>query len=221
LSGEHALAGDAGDDLLEAARVGRRSGDHLDPPALRFGVALVHPEQVAREQCRLVATGAGADLEHRRALVGGIARQQREREFPIGGFQQRAVLVQLVRRHRAEFVVGIVGHEREALRLLPQPAHFGGGLGDGFELGIFLRHRDEAVRGEVAGRHERLQLVTPRLDRADAVGGDLGHEILPGTGRGTARRGVEGAGRRCCATWKPPSVSAAHCHLPVPGRICE
>jgi hypothetical protein len=176
---EHALPRHAGDDFLEAACVGRRAGDQLDPPALRFGITLVHPEQIAREQRRFVATGARAHLEHRRALIRGIARQQRERELAVRGLEQRAILVQFLRRHRAQLVIGILGHEGEALGLLPQPPHLGRGLRDGFELGIFLRHRDEAIGRQVAGRHQRLQLVAPRLDRADAVRGDLGHADAP------------------------------------------
>ena len=48
-----------------------------------------------------------------------------------------------------------------------------------------------------------------------------GHKILHGTGRGTAPSVVEGASvldqtLRASIT---PSVSATHCHLPVPGRI--
>ena len=55
-----------GDDFLVAAELGGAGRDQLDPPALLFGIALVHAEQVAGEQRRLVAAGAGADFEHRR-----------------------------------------------------------------------------------------------------------------------------------------------------------
>ena len=82
--GEHALPGDVGDDLLEPADVARVRADHLDPPALLGRIALVHPEQVGREQRRLVAAGAGADLEHRRPRIGDIVRQQRDREPVLG-----------------------------------------------------------------------------------------------------------------------------------------
>ena len=37
-----------------------------------------------REQGRFVAAGAGADFEHRRAIVGGVARQQLDRERALG-----------------------------------------------------------------------------------------------------------------------------------------
>jgi hypothetical protein len=46
-------------------------------------------------------------------------------------------------------------------------------------------------------------------------------QILPGTGRGTARSGVEGAHGEVCAEaerWDP-SVRATPCHLPGSGRV--
>ncbi len=42
--------------------------------------------------------------------------------------------------------------------------------------------------------------------------------ILPGTGRGTIRRMVEGAGGKRYASWPTPSVSATRCHLPACGE---
>jgi hypothetical protein len=64
------------DDLLVAAEVGLARRHDLHLPALAFGVAAVHAQQVAGEQRRLVAAGAGADLEEQVALVVGVARQQ-------------------------------------------------------------------------------------------------------------------------------------------------
>jgi hypothetical protein len=43
--------------------------------------------------------------------------------------------------------------------------------------------------------------------------------ILPGTGRGTSRRLVEGAHCGGIAQRKAPSVIPPERHLPVPGRI--
>ena len=45
---------------------------------MEFGVAAVHAEEIAREQRRLVAPGPGADFQDGAALIGGIARQQRQ-----------------------------------------------------------------------------------------------------------------------------------------------
>ena len=75
---EDALARDGGDDFLVAADLALAGREHLDLPAVRGGIALVHAEQVAGEQRRLVAAGAGADFEDGVLLVGGILRQQQE-----------------------------------------------------------------------------------------------------------------------------------------------
>src|SRR5215831_4687695 len=74
--GEHALAGDIGDDLLVASgrRLARRQ--HINLPAHAIGVALIHAEQIAGEQRSLLAAGAGAHFEDRALLVGGVLGQQ-------------------------------------------------------------------------------------------------------------------------------------------------
>ncbi len=73
---KHALAGDVGDDFLVAA--GRRFAgrEHVDLPAMPVGVALIHAEQIAGEQGRLFAAGAGAQFEDRALLVGGVLGQE-------------------------------------------------------------------------------------------------------------------------------------------------
>ena len=45
-------------------------------PAMPLGVADVHAEQLGREERRLLAAGAGADLDDDVAVVVGVARQQ-------------------------------------------------------------------------------------------------------------------------------------------------
>ena len=68
-----------------AAVLARALAQRLDLPALRFGVAAVHAQQVAGEDRRLVAAGAGADLEEdiaahradRAAAAAAAARRSR------------------------------------------------------------------------------------------------------------------------------------------------
>ena len=67
---------DADHDLLVAAEIGEIFGHDLGAPAMAFGVAQVHAGQVCGEQGRLVAAGAGADLDKGVALVVRVARQQ-------------------------------------------------------------------------------------------------------------------------------------------------
>ena len=76
--GKDALARHRGDDFLVAADLAVAGRDDLDPPAARGGIALIHAEQVAGEQRRLVAAGAGADFEDGVLVVGGILGQQQD-----------------------------------------------------------------------------------------------------------------------------------------------
>src|SRR4051812_24671364 len=56
-------AGDGGARFFNPADAGLRQVEHFEAPAAQSRVALVHPEQIGREQCRLVAAGAGSDFE--------------------------------------------------------------------------------------------------------------------------------------------------------------
>ena len=73
---ERALAGDAADDFLVAAVLAGALAEHLDVPALATRRSARTCEQVAGEDRRLVAAGAGADFEEDVVLVARIARQQ-------------------------------------------------------------------------------------------------------------------------------------------------
>src|SRR3546814_1815496 len=77
--GEHARARHAGDDFLVPPGIRGRGRDQLDAPALRVGITLVHAQQVAGEQRRLVPARAGAAFEHRGARVRGVARRTEAR----------------------------------------------------------------------------------------------------------------------------------------------
>ncbi|KIU01434.1 hypothetical protein QU38_01650, partial [Staphylococcus aureus] len=76
--GEGAAPLDLGDDFLEAAHGAFAGGHQLPLPALQRGEALIHPVEVAREQRRLVAAGAGTDFQHDVAVVHDILGQQRD-----------------------------------------------------------------------------------------------------------------------------------------------
>ena len=69
-------AAHGGDDLLVAADLALARREHLDLPAVQRGVALVHAEEVAGEERRLVAAGAGAHFEDGAAVVGRVARHE-------------------------------------------------------------------------------------------------------------------------------------------------
>src|SRR3546814_6902994 len=80
---------DAGDDLAEAAVLAGAGRFDLDPPALSLGVARIHAQQVAGEDRRLVAAGAGADLQVQVALVARVARHQQRHQRGVEFGQAR------------------------------------------------------------------------------------------------------------------------------------
>ena len=69
--------------------------DDLEAPAHPFGIALIHPQQVAGEQRRLVAPGAGPDFQDRGARIGRVLRQKRQPQavlpFPGCGPSARGI----------------------------------------------------------------------------------------------------------------------------------
>ena len=167
---------DAGDDFLVAAGFGRAGGDQLDPPALRLGIALVHAEQIAREQRRLVAAGAGADFEHRRALVGRIARQQRQRQRALGlAAACRAIAAISSRAIARDLGIGVrsisASTPSSARNRRTSPA----AARDRLQLGIFLRHRDEAIDGKSPVAISACNSSRRASICGDAFGGDGGH----------------------------------------------
>ena len=168
--GEHARAVDRGDRFLVAADLGRARRDQLEPPALGLGEALVHAQQVAGEQRRFVAAGPGADLEHRGALVGGVARQQLDRERALGLRQLVADFLGLGRRHFLELGLGgrIGDQAVQHLELGAQPPHLARSRGDRLDRRIVLGQAHELVRRQIAARHRlgKLMPAAPRSTRS-------------------------------------------------------
>mmetsp|Transcript_23803 Transcript_23803/g.42889 ORF Transcript_23803/g.42889 Transcript_23803/m.42889 type:complete len:276 (+) Transcript_23803:2041-2868(+) len=82
--GKDILALDMGDHFFDAAQLGRLLFDDLHAPALPFGIALVHPQKVARKQRRFVAARPGTDLQHRRAGIRRVLGQERQLQRGFG-----------------------------------------------------------------------------------------------------------------------------------------
>ena len=137
--GERATPANLCNDLLVAAHAAFASGDHLDLPALASGESLIHPEQVAGEQCCLVAAGAGSDLQDDVALVHGVLGQERELDplLQLGTalFQHRL----LGRRQPAHLGVGrrIIEQRRHPIELDADAAIVLNAIDDRSELGEF------------------------------------------------------------------------------------
>src|SRR5690606_4894000 len=61
--------------------IGLGEAHHLDFPPLGIGEATIHAEEVAGEKGRLLAAGAGPDLEDDVLVVVGIAGEEENLEF--------------------------------------------------------------------------------------------------------------------------------------------
>ena len=74
------LALDPRHGFLDPAEFGCREVHQIEPPALAFGIALIHPQKIAREKRRLLAPRPGADFQDRRPRICRILGQKRDPE---------------------------------------------------------------------------------------------------------------------------------------------
>ena len=71
-------AGHAGADFFKPAHIGFCRGLNLHPPALEARIALIHGEQIARENSRFIAARPSADFENDGRLIVFVFGQQQE-----------------------------------------------------------------------------------------------------------------------------------------------
>ena len=162
---------DVGDDFFDAADAVVVGRHHLNAPALFFGELAVHPEQLIREERRLVAAGSGADFEDDVFLIVRILRDEQHLDL-----SKEAVAPLL---QAAQFFIGELAHvgiaalgELFSLRgfiqdrpilpdLLDERLHVAERLG---VLPVLVR-----VRLDGRARYERHQLFVVRLDGIQLV----------------------------------------------------
>ena len=189
------VAVDAQHQFLVAAEVGRALAHHLGAPAAALAVAQVHARQVAGEQRRFVAAGAGADFQEGVARVVRVARQQR-RPAARACSRCRSAWAAAISS------LGQLGHLRVgqhlaagfqvalALLVLAELLHHLGHLG--------LLARQAAVAVDV-GQHLRVGQVGVELGQAQAEAFELlaqgGIHGGAGQGRGRATAARRGAAR--------------------------
>ena len=164
--GESAAAADLGDYFLVAAHRTVACVRDFDFPALLGGVAFVHAKQIASEQRRLVAAGAGADFEDDIALVHRILWQQRK---PQSLLERRAARLELGLfgfgdRAHLRIGCGIGDQAGQAVKLALRVAIGFDRLDDRRQLGKFPRQLDIGLRRQ-HGREIALQCRMPRNQR--------------------------------------------------------
>ena len=142
---EDAAPGDLGDDFLESAERAFARRDDLDAPALAFGIALIHAEEIAGEERRLVAAGSGADFENGAFFIRRILRQERDLQLLFERREPRSASRAPLRRGAR--ISAIESPDRPAglrfRRLLAAlRAVVADRCGDILELGELARERD-------------------------------------------------------------------------------
>ena len=164
---EHARALDRDDRLLEPAEPGVALGQRLEAPAVQLGVALVHAIQIAREQRRLLAAGAGADLEDGAPVVGLVLGQQRDPERLL---ERRDALLE-----RRQLVLGELPHlgvEATVSQHLLEPGGFAlrrpqrlDAPCDLLDFGVFLGKLDISLARRAG--HHLAELLVPGEDTVE------------------------------------------------------
>ncbi len=118
-----APAGNLGDHFLVAADFAGRLFHDLERPALQVGVALVHAQQIAGEQCRLVAAGPGPHFENDVLSSAAILGQQQDADVAFHLRDPGLELGDLGRRHLRHVPVArggkLFGRAQLLVRLAP------------------------------------------------------------------------------------------------------
>ena len=174
--GEDALARHAGDDFLVAAGVAFAGRHDLHAPALSGGVALVHAEEVAGEQRRLVAAGAGADFKDGVLLVGGVLGKQQQLYLVPEVVDALLDIRKIGFRERTHLLVGglVCKHRLEVGKLALGPEQLPDLAGYVLQLRIFRRQLHIGL-GVRPGRHLRFEHVETLDELVHPVAGKGDH----------------------------------------------
>jgi hypothetical protein len=116
-----------------------RAFHHFEFPALGFGVARVHAEEVAGENAGFVAAGAGADFQDDVFVVDGIMGKEEKFQLALGLFFADGEKLFFFLGHVAHFgVFGFDDHLMGAGEVLFNLLELAVFVDDGFEIGVLL-----------------------------------------------------------------------------------
>ncbi|OYW06310.1 MAG: hypothetical protein B7Z61_03180 [Acidobacteria bacterium 37-71-11] len=123
----------------------REVGDG-DAPTPPLGVAAVHAQQFGREQRRLLAAGAGADLEDHVPRVVGVGRKQQELERPLALGELGCEAAEFLLGHPLHLGIAVAGeHLPRAALLIDELLVRLVGFDDRLDLGEFLADLEQAL----------------------------------------------------------------------------
>jgi len=164
--GKDPLAVDPRHQLAQPAKIALGHLHDLKAPALRLGVFLIHPHQVGGKQRRLLAAGAGSDLQYRRARIGGILGQKCKAQPFLHRRQGGAQPRQLFLGQGAHLGIGAhrlgLGQIDQGAGMFGDPGHHR------LQLGIFPAERRDLGRRR-PGRKPRLDKLEAAPDRVKLV----------------------------------------------------
>ena len=127
----------AGNDFLVAAMLTIIGADNLDLPALAFGITHVHLEQVTGENRRLIAPGAGTNLQEYVLAIVGILGQHQALELFVQFLALLFCQAQLLFRHGSHVGITVAGQFRGFLNIVTGFLPGLEAVNDGFNLGKF------------------------------------------------------------------------------------
>ena len=229
---EHALAGDRGGGVAEAADIVGRDFHRLEPPALQTGVFLVHGEQVAGEQRRFVRRPCRARTSRMAFLSSASSRGSSARRMRCSRLRQlRLQRLQIVSVASARHlrIQRLVRKHRLQVFLLGKPAlRFGDGFGHRSQLGILLR-----VLAVIPRRRCRGWTAGPKVLRAGwrrVAGYDRFSRRLPNREEAAGQLAIYATGLRSSSAgtshiFRTVSVTnwgsvGPGCHAPSSPKYC-
>ena len=127
------LATHRDDRLAQAAHVAVTHRDRLPGEAVPLDEALVHAVQIGAEERRLVAAGAGTELEDGVAVVVWVAGKEQVVQLGLGGGDLAGKAGQVVRHQRRQLGIGLGGQLPSLFQLALEPPQALGGANHGSE----------------------------------------------------------------------------------------
>ncbi len=127
---------DLEDGLADASDIALGQRHHVHRPPAAFGVSLVHPNQVAREEGRLVPSRSRSHLDDRVAVIERIPRREQFLQLPLHRVDRRLQTLHFRPGQLGQFGVALPDHFAALVELVTQPVALRRGAPDAIEPGM-------------------------------------------------------------------------------------